>query len=132
MTVWIGGEVGLDDEDFESYRLTTNQIEKSLNAYLKEIGYKNKDLDSLDIIAILRDDDYFDEIKKYRPKKRDTDIRLKIDYNEFKNADENKRKKLIYEMLLRAIDFLKEEKGLKGFEPVEEYINKQIHSLQHS
>ena len=93
MKLWMSSEVDISLAD--ELRLIRNQIEKSLNAYLKEIGYKNKDLDSLDVIAILRDDDYFDEIKKYRPKKRDTDIRLKIDYNEFKNADENKRKKLI-------------------------------------
>ena len=127
MTVWISAEVS--SEIGRELNKLYMQIEKSLNAYLKEIGYKNKDLDSLDVIAILRDDNYFNEIKKYRPKKRDTDIRLKIDYNEFKNGDEKKRKRLIYEMLLKAINFLKEEKGLSGFEPLEEYINKQIQTL---
>ena len=127
MKVWIGGE--LEKDIHENYRIIRNKIEKSLNAYLEEIGYKNKDLDSLDVITILRDDEYFNEIKKYRPKKRDTDIRLKIDYDSFKNGDENKRKKLIYEMLLRAMNFLKEEKKLEGFNPIEAYINKQIQPL---
>ena len=128
MTIWIGGEVGLDGNDFESYRLITNQIEKSFNKYLQEIGYVNKDLDSLDVIAILRDDNYFNEIKKYRSKKRDTDIRLKIDYNEFKNADEKKRKKMIYEGLLKAFDLVEKQKKIKGLDIIKEYINKQIQS----
>lgn len=129
MKVWIGGEVGLDDNDFESYRIISNQIEKSLNAYLEEIGYKNDALEKLRVITILRDDDTFNEIKKLNKRKKNTDIRLKIDYDSFKNGDEHKRKKLIYEMLLRAMNFLKEEKKLEGFNPIEAYINKQIQSL---
>jgi len=129
MKVWVGGEVGLDDDSFENYRIITNKIENDLNKYLEDTGYKNKDLDSLDVIAILRDDDHFDEIKKYRPKKKDTDIRLKINYDDFKHGDETTRKRLIYQMILKAIDFLENEKGLNNFEPIKEYINNQIQSL---
>ena len=128
MELWIGGEVGLNDKDFESYRILTNQIEKEINSYLKEIGYKNENLDSLDVIFVLRNDDVFDEIWKYRPKKRDTDIRPKIDYEAFVKGDETTRKRLIYESLLRVIDFLKSKK-VKNLEPLEEYINKQLELL---
>ena len=129
MEVWFSSESATRGLVARSEREISNQIEKEINNYLKEIGYKNDTLDILSVIFVLRNDDVFDEIWKYRPKKRDTDIRPKIDYEAFVKGDETTRKRLIYEALLRAIDFLKSKK-VKNLEPLEEYVHEQIALLE--
>ena len=133
MTIWIGGEVGLDGNDFESYRLITNQIEKSFNKYLQEIGYVNEQIEELMVLFILRNDNLSamrekeGRVGKERGKPI-YGINLRLDYNEFKNADEKKRKKMIYEGLLKAFDLVEKQKKIKGLDIIKEYINKQIQS----
>jgi hypothetical protein len=122
MKVWIGGEVGLNDDDFDRYRIATNKIEKKINNYLEEIEYKNVRLINWDIIIILRDDAVFNEIKKYNKRKKNTDIRLKIDYNAFKNGNNEERENLIFDVLLRSLNVL-EEKGIEDLEVVKEFID---------
>ena len=126
MKVWIGGEVGLPDDDFSSYRIATNKIEKQINQYLEEIGYSNDKLVGWDVIIILRDDTVFNEIKKYNKRKKDTDIRLQIDYNAFKNGNEEERENLIFDVLLRSLIIL-EEKGIEDLEVVKEFIESCKH-----
>ena len=127
MIIWVSSE-SMDPVDEPLWKLYM-QIEKDINTHLKSINYKHEILDSLDAIIILRNDDVFKEITRFRPKKRDTDLRLKIDYNSFLNGNDNKRKILIYEFLLRAIEILKIKKKLKDFEPLEEYISIKIKEL---
>ena len=118
MKVWMSSETSKGMG--ELLRITRNTLEKAINKHLQEIEYENDKLDSLDVIIILRDDDYFNEIKKYRKSKKDTDIRLKIDYNTFLNANEEERKNLILDVLLRSLDIL-EDKGLDNFNEVRDY-----------
>ena len=131
MTIWIGGEVGLDDKDYESYRLIRNQIEKSFNKYLQEIGYVNEQIEELMVLFILRNDNLSAMREKEGRVGKDRGkpiygINLRLDYNEFKNADEKKRKKMIYEGLLKAFDLVEKQKKIKGLDIIKEYINKQI------
>jgi len=120
MKVWISSESSGDKQLGEELWKLYMKLEKAINKHLQEIEYENDKLDSLDVIIILRDDDYFNEIKKYRKSKKDTDIRLKIDYNTFLNANEEERKNLILDVLLRSLDIL-EEKGLDNFEEIRDY-----------
>lgn len=53
MELWIGGEVGLPDDDFSSYRIAVNKIEKQINQYLKEIGYSNDEIEELRLIPVI-------------------------------------------------------------------------------
>jgi len=132
MIIWIGGEVGLDDKDFESFRNIRNQIEKQFNAHFQKIGYDNKDLEELRLILVIRDDEYRgtqggEEIKKKRGKKIYSRS-PRIDYDVFKNANENQRKKLIWQTILESFKKL-EEKKIDNLEVIEEYIEEQITRL---
>jgi hypothetical protein len=120
MKVWISSETtkGAGEELWKLYM----QIEKKINNYLEEIEYKNVRLINWDIIIILRDDAVFNEIKKYNKRKKDTDIRLKIDYNAFKNGNNEERENLIFDVLLRSLNVL-EEKGIEDLEVVKEFID---------
>ena len=120
MKVWISSETtkGAGEELWKLYM----QIEKKINNYLEEIEYKNDALEKLRVIIILRDDAVFNEIKKYNKRKKDTDIRLKIDYNAFKNGNDEERENLIFDVLLRSLNVL-EEKGIEDLEVVKEFID---------
>lgn len=119
MKLWMSSEAHISVA--EELRILSNTIEKHINKYLEETGYENEELKSWDIIITLRDDDVFKEIINYRPKKKDTEFHLKIDYNTFKNATDKERVNLILDLLIRSLNIL-EEKGIKNLEVVKEYI----------
>lgn len=126
MKLWMSSEKdnGVDD----SLSIIRNSVEKQINEHLQEEGYINESLKSLDIITILMESNEFDdnkycEITEYRKRKKDTDFRLRLPYHEFNNADTEKKRKLIYDLLERSIDIL-EEKGIKNLEKVKDIIKK--------
>ena len=98
-------------------------IEKQINNHLKEIEYENEKLIELRCIIILRDDSVFKEIIKYRKANKIIGMHLSMEFDAFKNGDEEKRKELIYDVILRSIN-ISEEKGIENLEPVKEIINK--------
>ena len=119
MILWMSSEAHISVA--EELRLISNAIEKHINNYLKETGYENEKLKEWDIIITLRNDNIFDEIINYRPKKKDTEFHLKIDYNAFKNGTQEERANLILELLIRSLTIL-EEKGIGNLEVVKEFI----------
>ena len=132
MKVWIGGE--LEKEIHENYRIIRNQIEKSLNAYIKEIGYNNEQIKKLRVVFILRNDSF--SVMKEKEGKVGKDrgepiygVNLRLDYNEFKNGDENIRKKMIYEGLLKAFSLVEEQRKIKNLDTIKEYIKNKIEYL---
>ncbi len=106
MEVWIGGEI--ESVISDKFRLARIEVERQLTQYLSEKHY-DIELDSLDCIAIIRDDSEFCEIHNYSAKKRDMDFRLIIDFEQFSQADYRERQNLILSMLLRAVDILGEK-----------------------
>ena len=126
MRIWMSSEVDINGDD-DSLRQFRNQIEEKLNNYLKKIDYKNV-LDEWWVIIILRDDDVAEE--KIRRKKTsmiegkklvNVSLSLKIEYDEFKNGNEKKRKELIYDVILRSIDIL-EQKKIKNLEVIRSFL----------
>ncbi|MCW7471769.1 Imm44 family immunity protein [Leptospira kanakyensis] len=104
MKLWIGGE--LEAEIGENFRLSRNIVEKKINEFLKTVLYK-VDFSDWDCIAIVRNDDNFQETYKYSKKKKEMDIRLKIDFNQFKTANHHEQESLIFKMLQRSLEILK-------------------------
>ncbi len=126
MRLWMSSEEGMNIVEDELSKLYM-EIEKNLNTHLDAINYKNV-LDEWWLIIILRDDDIADE---ERGRKKTSKIKgkpiirismsLKIPYNEFKNANEEKRKELIYDVILRSVDIL-EQKKIKNLEPIRDFL----------
>ncbi len=108
MKLWMSGEVEADI--FEKFRKSIVEIERNINSIIELKKYFDK-LDDWDVIAIIRDDDTFSEITKYSKKNKEMDFRLKIDYSEFKSADDTRAKELIFCILNRSLVILR-EKGL--------------------
>jgi stress-induced morphogen len=108
MKLWISGEIEAAVGD--AFRHAMNSVENTINATIESKNY-NLPLDGWDCIAILRDDEDFEEVTKYSQKKKDMDFRLKVDYQQFKAGPQLQREKLIYQMLERSLSILK-DKGL--------------------
>jgi len=113
MKLWVSAEV--ESDVAEDFRLANNAIEDGLADFLKSKDY-DLELDSLDCIAILRNDLEFEEVHRYSPKKRDMDFRLVIDYHEFKKSNFDQQKCLILDMLVRAVSILSTEKAINKAE----------------
>ena len=132
MTVWISAEVS--SEIGRELNKLYMQIEKSLNTYLKEIGYNNEQIKKLRVVFILRNDSF--SVMKEKEGKVGKDrgepiygVNLRLDYNEFKNGDENIRKKMIYEGLLKAFSLVEEQRKIKNLDTIKEYIKNKIEYL---
>lgn len=110
MKLWVGGEISAEVAD--SFRLARETVEKAINEVIANKSY-DVELNAWDCIAILRDDDAFKEIVKYSPKKKEVDFRLKISFEKFRAASGIQRETLIFEMLVRSLELMK-EKGVKG------------------
>ena len=110
MKLWIGGEIEADVE--ESFRHARRDVQAAINDIISEKVYQ-VDLGGWDCIAIIRNDDCFDEICKYSKKTKEMDLRLKLDYKNFKSSSELERKQMLFAMLIRSLSILKEKGAIK-------------------
>ncbi len=101
MKLWISGE--LDHTVAESYRLASIEIEDFVNAKISSLNAN--EANEWDVIAIVRDDDNFEE--RVRFSKRDgMDLRLVIPYKEFLTSTPTQQKLLIIVMLERSLELI--------------------------
>ncbi|MDO8572377.1 MAG: Imm44 family immunity protein [bacterium] len=118
MKFFITGEVSHDAHP-EKFSLISKEIEKKINILMAENDYGDA-VESLDIIPTIFSFQFqvslsYKERKLYRKKDKSTDYRLAIDYNEFINADDEGKRRLLIENILHAIRDLK-RKIKKGFD----------------
>lgn len=99
MKVWIGGE--LDSPIADGFRIARNRVEENVNALLTKATYGDG-LANLDIIIVISKDPG-KEVYKYSQKKRETDVRIILDYDLFINADLVGRCNSIIGALVRAV-----------------------------
>jgi cell division protein ZapA (FtsZ GTPase activity inhibitor) len=128
----MSGEIGLGTLDTKNWREINIQIEEDLNNYLKSINYSNEKLTRVRLILIIRNDDFSalgGEYIRKQPKEPIMNCHLRIDYNEFKNGNEQTRKLLIYQAIFTTFDMIAKKKKIKNLEVVKEYINKKIEEL---
>ena len=107
-------------------------IEDDLNNYLQSIGYSNEKLIEVLLVLIIRNDDFSamggERIRKHRGEES-CGCSLRLDYNEFKNGDETKRKLMIYGAIYKTFDMIKNKKKIKNITPIKDYIQEQITKL---
>jgi hypothetical protein len=101
MKLWLGAEI--DSEAYDQFRLVRNEIQKSINIEIENIDAE--DANDWDVIAIIRNDDVYDERVRFS-KKDGMDLRLKIPFTKFMQSEIDDQKKLIVEMLLRSLDII--------------------------
>ncbi|MEX0931888.1 MAG: Imm44 family immunity protein [Candidatus Paceibacterota bacterium] len=115
----LSGEISLKDEQYEKFRVISNEIRTRVNEYLTKRHYG----DAVNVLflapTIFSFEAYvglpYKERKIYRKKDKSTDYRLAIDYNEFVNADDKEKERLLIENIIHAIRDLK-RKIKKGFD----------------
>jgi hypothetical protein len=95
-------------------------IEDDLNNYLKSIGYSNEKLTRVRLILIIRNDDFSalgGEYIRKQPREPIINTHLRLDYNEFKNGDETKRKLMIYGAIYKTFNMIENKKKIKNITP---------------
>ena len=111
MQIWMSSESSkevLNEEQLTRLQLARNYVEEILKKELKNKSY-DLPLESWDCITVMLGPNDLGERVKYSVKKRSMDFRLKIDPSVFNTTDDLGRQKLIFVMLMRSLDLLKEK-----------------------
>lgn len=104
MKLWIGGEI--DSTAADDFRSARAAVEASINTLVSEIDAA--DANEWDVIAILRDDDLFQERIRFS-KQGGMDLRLRISLREFLSGSPAARINLLVDMLLRSLDVIEKQ-----------------------
>jgi len=117
MGIFISGETDADIGD--TYGKLIIEIGSKLKILFEKNNYGDKILRISIIPTIFSPKTYevlnYKERKRYSPKTRVAEFRLKIDHQKFKDADEEGKRKLILQNIIDSIRILK-TKVKKGFE----------------
>ena len=118
MKLWTSGEVQGDVGDKTISNLKI--IEKKVNDYLENKNY-GEGVILWGYIGIvlpsgLLPPSFFQEVKRYSKSKKETEYRLKLDYDQLVKADEKERYFLICESILRSIEIARTELKIPNFD----------------
>jgi hypothetical protein len=127
MKLWLSGQVDSDIGD--SFRHTLNIVEPSVNDTITSNDY-GSGLEAWDVIFVISEEGGR-EMCRYSKKKKESDIRVVLDYELFKNASSISRQRIFLNGLLRSIQLLTEKKieDLK-FEKLELDIKSQLSKIE--
>ena len=118
MKLWTSGEVHGDVGDKIINNLKI--IERKVNNYLENKNYGEGVVlwgyISIVLPSSLLPPSFFQEIKRYRKSKKETEFRLKLDYDQLVKADEMERHFLICESLLRSVEIARTELKIPNFD----------------
>jgi len=131
MQVWMSSESSkevLSEDQLTQLRLARNSVENILKSRLEHKIYAIP-LDSWNCISIMMGPTGFEERVIYSFKKKHMDFRLKINYEDFNSTDDLGRQKLIFDMMLRSLDLLK-NKFEKVRPKLEEKVYKELERLK--
>jgi hypothetical protein len=109
------------DEDVSNIvRFDRNSVENKIQTLLADKDYGNGISYWGHILIASTPEVYnagfFKEIKKYRKKKTELELRLRVDYKKLKKADNSETLKLICESILKGVDIAEHELRIKDFE----------------
>lgn len=107
MKLWMSGEIQADIADI--YRETRKSVEAEVNRLLSGISLPGT-AEKWAVIAIIRAEDYpdYDEIVKKSSGGKVLEFRLKIPHAEFLLASPRQRTRLLFEVLLRSVERMRE------------------------
>lgn len=131
MQVWMSSESSkevLSEDQLTQLRLARNSVKNILKSRLEHKIYAIP-LDSWNCISIMMGPTGFEERVIYSFKKKHMDFRLKINYEDFNSTDDLGRQKIIFDMMLRSLDLLK-NKFEKVRPKLEEKVYKELERLK--
>jgi hypothetical protein len=100
MKLWTSGEI--DSTVGEKFRKTMILVEQEVNKILASCSYGDG-LENWDLIYIISANPGKEKVS-YSPKKRESDIRLNVNYTDFLLADDDKARKLFIDTLIISIN----------------------------
>jgi hypothetical protein len=110
MELWTSGElqVGIDDD----FREVRKQIECVINDNICNNNYGSGIVEWAVIFMIYGElgPKNWKEVKKYHKKRKVFEARIKVDFLEFKNADQNGKFHLLYLALMETLNWLENMK----------------------
>lgn len=104
MKLWISGEIEADIGD--SFRYVQNKVETLVNDTLLIKNYGNG-IDEWDVIMIITQEGGKESFR-FNKRTKATDVRINVDYCNYKNSDPIQREVLFLDHLIRSLDHLKE------------------------
>jgi Immunity protein 44 len=110
MKLWISGQVEAEIGDV--FRHTMNEIENLVNDKIRKNDY-GKGLSDWDIIFVILEEGSQDSFK-YDKRTTTSDIRINLNFQDFKSLDPRGRKKMFMDSLIISL----EELRAKGVEQV--------------
>lgn len=114
MRFWISGEIHKDVT--QDYLHAAAAVSRALNAELGNVDY-GIPVDSWDVIGILLPTSVpgFEDVKRYTPRKRDIEFRLRLHYPLFQAAESpEERQWIVFKMILRSVDLFREMADLSA------------------
>lgn len=111
MKYFMSGEIS--KEVYEDYSVISNIIEKKIIEFLKEKSY-GTGVEKLSVIPTIFSPKIFESLPykermRYSPKTKEAEFRLRIDYQDFKDSNEEGKRKLIIENIIKSIRLLQEK-----------------------
>lgn len=103
MQLWMSSETQYDI--LHPSITARNAVKRVVNTIIRNREY-NLPLNSWDVIFILKEGEELEEIVEYDPEEEEMDFRLRLDYAEFKEANEKKRESMIFAQLQRSVELL--------------------------
>lgn len=104
MRFWISGEIHKDVT--QDYLHAAGAVSKALNADMSSVDYAIP-LNSWDVNGILLPPSIpgFEDVKRYRPNKREVEFRLRLYYPLFQAAESPEELQwIVFKMILRSVD----------------------------
>ncbi|SRR5665213_2689127 len=113
MEIWMSGEIQGDVGD--DFRMARTEIEKILGESVET--YNSEGVKEIALIPIIMkyEDPDFDEVKKYRKSKKELEFRLKINHATFRKGDMKMKKRLIFDLFIKCLNYSNEMK-IKDFD----------------
>ena len=118
-------------DDFEEpFRIVQNDIEEKIKANLENNDYE-KDVEDFGIIPIIMKfgdemdgEVWYKERLLFKKKKKEADIRLRIDYDTFVKGDNQTKKLLLIDNIIKSIEALsKKTKDFKAEELISDILS---------
>ena len=118
-------------DDFEEpFRIVQNDIEEKIKANLENNDY-GKDVEDFGIIPIIMKfgdemdgEVWYKERLLFKKKKKEADIRLRIDYDTFVKGDNQTKKLLLIDNIIKSIEALsKKTKDFKAEELISDILS---------